>query len=172
VYNPQGGAWRATTRSTCSASRKAQESYNESRTIVQASARFEAPFGRVGLSVCYDLRFPAVPCHGRCALIVVPAAFTYTTGRAHWEMLLRARHRKPVLCAGLGAGRPARWPPHLGPQHADRSLGRGLAVLPEGEGVVIGEIDPIVYNTCARACRRCATASIDLCLPTRRHEII
>ena len=57
---------------------------------------FDAPFGRVGLSICYDLRFPELyramgAQYGDLKLIMVPAAFTATTGRAHWEVLLRAR---------------------------------------------------------------------------------
>src|SRR6476469_6851593 len=73
---------------------KGDESYDESRTIVpgEAVGTFEAPFGRVGVSVCYDLRFPELyRAMGECALMVVPAAFTWTTGQAHWEVLLRAR---------------------------------------------------------------------------------
>ena len=74
--------------------RKGSETYDESRTI-EAGAEvvtFDAPFGRVGLSVCYDLRFPELfRAMGDLALIVLPAAFTETTGRAHWEVLLRAR---------------------------------------------------------------------------------
>ena len=76
---------------------------------------------------------------GDCALIVVPAAFTYTTGqRALGNAAARPRHRKPVLRAGRGPGRhPRQRPPHLGPQHADRPLGRDRQdVLAEGEGVV------------------------------------
>src|SRR3546814_16644089 len=66
----------------------------------------ESPFGKVGLSVCYDLRFPEVyRALGDCSLIVVPAAFTYTTGKAHWEILLRARaieNQCYVLAAAQG----------------------------------------------------------------------
>jgi uncharacterized protein (TIGR02099 family) len=63
---------------------------------------------------------------------------------AHWELLLRARaveNQCYVLAAG--AGRHARErPPHLGPQHGRRPLGRGAGVLPEGEGVVVADLDP------------------------------
>ncbi|HMA31820.1 MAG TPA: carbon-nitrogen hydrolase family protein, partial [Casimicrobiaceae bacterium] len=70
------------------------EDYDEARTIEAGSApaSFAAPCGRVGLSICYDLRFPELYRRmGDLALIVVPAAFTATTGEAHWETLLRAR---------------------------------------------------------------------------------
>lgn len=66
----------------------------------------ETPFGRVGLSICYDLRFPEL--YRQMApldLIIVPAAFVDVTGRAHWEILLRARaieNQCYVLAAGQG----------------------------------------------------------------------
>jgi nitrilase len=104
-------------------------------------------------------------------LIVVPAAFTYTTGSAHWEVLLRARHRKPVLCAGLGAGRPAsERPPHLGHSMLIDPWGEVKAVLPEGEGVVSGEID--LFGRRARSCPRHRTLADIRCahvLSGRRH---
>ncbi|TNY02942.1 nitrilase-related carbon-nitrogen hydrolase, partial [Escherichia coli] len=54
--------------------------------------RFSAEGLTVGLSVCYDLRFPELyRAYAGADLLVVPAAFTYTTGQAHWELLLRAR---------------------------------------------------------------------------------
>ncbi len=72
------------------------ESYNESATIRSGREPVvaDSPFGRVGLTVCYDLRFPelfrALLDQG-VELIVLPAAFTAQTGKAHWEALLRAR---------------------------------------------------------------------------------
>lgn len=75
--------------------RRGSEDYNESLTIrpgENAPQVFDAPCGRVGLAVCYDLRFPELfRAMGEVNLIVLPAAFTYTTGAAHWEILLRAR---------------------------------------------------------------------------------
>src|SRR5207245_844866 len=70
------------------------ERYDEGRTIEPGAARgtFEAPCGTVGLSVCYDLRFPELyRGMGELSLLLVPAAFTATTGAAHWHLLLRAR---------------------------------------------------------------------------------
>jgi deaminated glutathione amidase len=126
---------------------KGDESYDEARTIVHGTevSTFEAPFGRVGLSVCYDLRFPELyRAMGDCALIVMPAAFTYTTGKAHWEILLRARaieNQCYVLAAAQGGKHP----------NGRRTWGHSMlidpwgeikALLPEGEGVVIGAIEP------------------------------
>jgi len=126
---------------------KDAESYDEARTIVagHASVGFAAPFGRVGLSVCYDLRFPELYRQlGTCALLVVPAAFTYTTGRAHWEILLRARaieNQCYVLASAQGGihenGRRT-W----GHSMLIDPWGEIVALLPEGEGVIGGVIDP------------------------------
>lgn len=126
---------------------KGDESYDEARTIVHGSkvATFEAPFGRVGLSVCYDLRFPELyRAMGECALIVMPAAFTYTTGKAHWEILLRARaieNQCYVLAAAQGGHHPngrRTW----GHSMLVDPWGEVKAVLPEGEGVVVGDLEP------------------------------
>ena len=71
-----------------------EESYFEERTIEPGDrvVAFDSPFGRIGLSICYDLRFPELyRSMGRADLIFVPAAFTETTGKAHWEALIRAR---------------------------------------------------------------------------------
>ena len=73
------------------------ESYNESETIEFGKKELkvvDTPFGKIGLAVCYDLRFPEI-FRGLLDLgaeiIALPAAFTATTGHAHWESLLRAR---------------------------------------------------------------------------------
>lgn len=124
---------------------KGEESYDEARTIVPGAqvATFEAPFGRVGLSVCYDLRFPELyRAMGECALMVVPAAFTYTTGKAHWEVLLRARaieNQCYVLAAAQG-GRHQNGRRTWGHSMLIDPWGDILGELPEGEGVVAGEI--------------------------------
>ena len=70
------------------------ERYDESRTIEPGNevVAVDTPFGRIGLSICYDLRFPELyRAMGPVDLILVPSAFTETTGKAHWETLLRAR---------------------------------------------------------------------------------
>ena len=127
---------------------KGTESYDEARTIVPGAnvATFEAPFGKVGLSICYDLRFPELyRAMGECTLIVVPAAFTYVTGRAHWEILLRARaieNQCYVLAAAQG-GTHVNGRRTFGHSMLIDPWGEVKAVLDEGEGVVSGEIDPI-----------------------------
>jgi predicted amidohydrolase len=126
---------------------KGDEQFDEARTIqhgVQVST-FDAPFGKVGLSVCYDLRFPELyRAMGNCALMVVPSAFTYTTGKAHWELLLRARaveNQCYVLAAGQG-GTHANGRRTWGHSMLIDPWGEIISVLPEGEGLAIGDIDP------------------------------
>src|SRR5690606_23507492 len=68
---------------------RGNESYDEAVSIRPgeiAPVTFESDIGKVGLAICYDVRFPELfRAFGNVALIVVPAAFTYTTGSAHWE---------------------------------------------------------------------------------------
>lgn len=100
---------------------------------------------RLGLSICYDLRFPELyRALGPVDMIVVPAAFTYTTGLAHWELLLRARaveNQCYVVGCGQGGvhenGRRT-----FGYSMVIDPWGEVLQVLPEGEGVVIADLSP------------------------------
>jgi predicted amidohydrolase len=146
VYDPDGQAVSRYDKIHLFGFTKGEESYDEARTIVPGAAvgSFEAPFGRVGLSVCYDLRFPELyRAMGECALIVVPAAFTHTTGMAHWEVLLRARaieNQCYVLASAQGGTH----------RNGRRTFGHSMLIDPwgqvvdqvaEGEGVVVGEID-------------------------------
>jgi predicted amidohydrolase len=153
VYGPRGELLSRYDKIHLFGFTRGEESYNESRTISAGSdvASFESPIGRVGLSVCYDLRFPELyRALGTCALIVVPSAFTYTTGRAHWEILLRARaieNQCYVLAAAQGGlhqnGRRT-W----GHTMLVDPWGEMVAVLPEGEGCVLGELSAeVLHNT-------------------------
>jgi nitrilase len=135
------------------------ESYDESRLLEPGSEVVTADLPscdghvwRIGLSICYDLRFPelyrALSAQGADVLLV-PSAFTYTTGQAHWETLLRARaieNLAPVVAAAQGGvhsnGRRT-WG-HSGVWDA---WGRLLGCLPEGEGVVLAELDMMAVRT-------------------------
>jgi deaminated glutathione amidase len=147
VYNPEGQPVGRYDKIHLFGFTKGSESYDEARTIVPGASvvAFDAPFGRVGLSVCYDLRFPELyRAMGDCTLIVVTAAFTHTTGLAHWEVLLRARaieNQCYVLASAQGGLHP----------NGRRTYGHSMlidpwgevkAVLKEGEGVVSGALDP------------------------------
>ena len=125
-----------------------RESYDEGRTLAAGSAPVALQAGalRVGLSICYDLRFPELYralMNPPCDLIVVPSAFTYTTGQAHWELLLRARavENQCYVLAPAQGGRH---------ENGRRTFGHSLIVDPwgevlarqvEGEGVVLAELD-------------------------------
>ncbi|MGT0192005.1 carbon-nitrogen hydrolase family protein [Burkholderia pyrrocinia] len=127
--------------------KKGDESFDEARTIRAGDTvvAFDAPFGRVGLSVCYDLRFPELYRRmGDCAMIVVPSAFTYTTGRAHWETLLRARaveNQCYVLAAAQG-GKHENGRRTWGHSMLIDPWGEVVAVRDVGASVVLGAIDP------------------------------
>ena len=129
----------------------ANERYDESRTLIAGgeSVTFDAPCGRVGLSVCYDLRFPELyRALGDCALIVVPSAFTATTGAAHWEILLRARaieNQCYVLAAAQG-GTHRNGRSTYGDSILIDPWGRIIDRLATGPGVVIGDVDPAVIR--------------------------
>lgn len=124
------------------------EVFSEATTIRAgqvSSQSFHGPCGPVGLSICYDLRFPELyRAMGAVNLIVVPSAFTYTTGKAHWEILLRARaieNQCYVLAAAQGGKH----------ENGRRTWGHSVLIdpwgnvvdqLPEGPGLVCGAVDP------------------------------
>jgi len=106
------------------------EHYAESQTVAPGSAPvvLDTPLGRLGLAVCYDLRFPelfrALVDDGM-ELLALPAAFTATTGRAHWEVLLRARAIEN-LCYVVAAAQGGR---HPGPRE---TFGESMVIDPWG----------------------------------------
>jgi predicted amidohydrolase len=118
------------------------EKYRESNTVVggSAAATADMPWGMLGLSICYDLRFPqlyrALAKSGAFAF-TVPSAFTETTGKAHWHVLLRAR----AIENGAFVIAPAQ-----GGHHANgrRTYGHSLIVAPWGEILAEAGTDPCV----------------------------
>ena len=124
------------------------ERYDESRQIASGSevvALDLAPHGvRLGLSVCYDVRFPELYRRLGADLIAVPAAFTYTTGQAHWELLLRARavENQAYVIAPAQGGRHENGRRTWGHSMIVDPWGEVLACRAEGEGVVSAELDP------------------------------
>jgi len=146
VYNPQGERIARYDKIHLFSFSKGTESYDESRAIKPGDdvVTFDAPFGKVGLSVCYDLRFPELyRAMGSCSLIVMPAAIVYTTGKAHWEILLRARaieNQCYLLASGQGGRHPTGRKTY-GHSMLINPWGEIVDVLVEGEGIVMGEID-------------------------------
>jgi len=129
-----------------------REQFDEARTIAPGGlpvgfdlAARDGRTWRVGLSVCYDLRFAELyRRHAGADLLLVPSAFTYTTGQAHWELLLRARAVENLAYVLA----PAQGGTH---ENGRRTWGHSMLVDPwgavqalraEGAGLVLGELDP------------------------------
>ena len=124
------------------------EQYDEGRVIEPGAQPVALQAGplRVGLSVCYDLRFPELYralMQPPCDLLCVPSAFTWTTGRAHWELLLRARaiENQCVVLAPAQGGRHENGRRTWGHSMIVDAWGEVLAQQAEGEGVVLAAID-------------------------------
>ena len=141
------------------------ENYKEQNTIEAGDevVILDTPFGKIGLSVCYDLRFPELyRAMGEVDLIVVPAAFTETTGKAHWECLIRARaieNLSYVLAPAQGGYHLSGRETHGNSMIVD-PWGVVLDRLPRGSGVVIATI-----NTGYQA-------SLRKSLPALKHRIL
>ena len=125
-----------------------REMYDEGRVLEAGSAPVALQAGalRVGLSVCYDLRFPELYralMQPPCDLLCVPSAFTYTTGQAHWELLLRARavENQCVVLAPAQGGTHENGRRTWGHSMIVDPWGEVLALQAEGEGVVLASVD-------------------------------
>ena len=125
----------------------ADQKYRESNTIEpgEAPVAIDSPFGRIVLSICYDVRFPELY-RGLAPmdLIVIPSAFTATTGKAHWDLLVRARAVENLAWVIA----PAQGGHHLNGRHTYGHTmivgpwGEAVASLAHGAGVVVADIDP------------------------------
>lgn len=146
VYNPQGERVARYDKIHLFGFRQGAECYDESATIEagRQPVAFTTPFGRVGLSICYDLRFPELyRALGVTDLLVLPAAFTETTGRAHWEILLRARaieNQCYVLAVAQG-GRHENGRETHGNSMLIDPWGTILDRKLKGPGIVIGDLE-------------------------------
>jgi nitrilase len=146
VFNPQGICVKRYDKIHLFGFKKGDESYDEAAFIEAGKelAAVDTPFGRIALSICYDLRFPELyRALAPVDLILMPAAFTDTTGRAHWEILLRARAIENQ-CYLLAVGQ--------GGKHENGRLthGNSMIIDPWGEildrkvkgpGIVIADLD-------------------------------
>lgn len=123
------------------------ERFEEARTIEAGSipCAIESPFGRIAVSVCYDVRFPELyRALAPMDIILVPSAFTATTGRAHWEALLRARAIENlawVLAPAQGGTHPNGRQTHGHTMVVD-PWGKVVAERTTDAGVVVADIDP------------------------------
>jgi nitrilase len=122
------------------------ESYDETRTLEPGDGpvAVDSPFGRIALSVCYDVRFPELyRSLGAFDLMLVPSAFTVPTGTAHWETLLRARaiENQAYLAAPAQGGTHPSGRRTYGHSMIVDPWGEVLGVRVDGEGVVLAELD-------------------------------
>ena len=122
------------------------ERYAEADTISAGGDVPELSADEVPLAagICYDLRFPEFFRAQRpFDVLLLPAAFTYTTGRAHWELLLRARavENQCYVVAAAQGGEHESGRRTFGHSMIIDPWGEVLAVLPEGEGVVVADLD-------------------------------
>ena len=165
VFDPQGERVARYDKIHLFGFQKGAERYNESATIEAGSQPvvFDAPFGRVGVSICYDIRFPELyRAQGAVDLQIIPAAFTETTGRAHWEILLRARaieNQCYVLAVAQGGKHENGRETHGNSMLID-PWGIILDRLPKGPGIVIGDVD------------HARIADIRASLPALKHRVM
>lgn len=124
------------------------ECYHESETIAHGERAVVAdtPFGRLGIAVCYDLRFPELfreMLDQGMELLALPAAFTAITGRAHWEALIRARaiENQIYLVAAAQGGFHVNGRETHGDSMVVDPWGQVLDRLARGSGVVLGEMN-------------------------------
>jgi nitrilase len=141
------------------------EAYHEERTIEPGATpvTLDSPFGKLGLSICYDLRFPELYRTMKGVdIIFAPSAFTETTGRAHWETLLRARaiENLAYVVAAAQGGRHENGRETHGDSMIIDPWGVVLDRLPRGAGVVVADIN------LAR------TRALRLSLPALRHRVM
>jgi nitrilase len=127
------------------------ERFEEANTIEpgEQPRAIDTPFGRIALSICYDVRFPELyRSLGVVDLILVPSAFTETTGKAHWETLLRARAIENLawVVAPAQGGRHASGRETHGHSMVIDPWGGIRGCLPKGEGVVVATIDPALQE--------------------------
>lgn len=150
VYNPHGQRVARYDKIHLFCFDNGQESYDESRVLLPGKdpVTFELPSRdghtwRVGLSICYDLRFAELYRALKADLLLVPSAFTHTTGLAHWELLLRARAIENLAYVlapaqgGLHENGRRTW----GQSMVVGSWGDVLAELAQGAGVVLADAD-------------------------------
>ena len=150
VYDPSGRRVARYDKIHLFGFQRGTESYDESLSIEAGGqvVAFDTPdldgIRRVGLAICYDLRFPELfRAMGEVDLLVVPAAFTETTGEAHWELLLRARaveNQCYVLAAAQGGQHPTGRLTHGNSMLVD-PWGEIVVRLDKGAGVALGAFD-------------------------------
>ena len=147
------------------------ESYRESRSYRAGDLAILAdlPWGRLGLSVCYDLRFPALYralAEAGASFLAIPSAFTRQTGEAHWNVLMRARAIENgcfVLAAAQGGTH----------ENGRETYGHSIVVDPWGQVLAESEAEPgVLFADIDPAAVAAARARIPSLQHGRRFEVI
>ena len=146
VFDPQGQQISRYDKMHLFGFKAGAESYDESLSIEPGGepVAFDTPFARIGLSICYDLRFPEYFRQlGEVDILILPAAFPATTGEAHWEVLLRARaiENQCYVIASAQGGRHETGRKTWGHSMIIDPWGDILSVLPSGEGWVCADFN-------------------------------
>jgi len=135
----------------------ANENYTESETIEPGDevVVFDSPFGKIGLAICYDLRFPeqfrAMLDKG-AEILAVPSAFTAITGKAHWEIIVRARaiENSSYIIAAAQGGYHVNGRETFGDSMIVDPWGAVIDRLPSGSGYVVAKLDKERLNSIRR----------------------
>ncbi|MEW6612909.1 MAG: carbon-nitrogen hydrolase family protein [Pseudomonadota bacterium] len=129
------------------------ESYRESNTLTpgRAPVTVDTPFGRLGLAICYDLRFPELFRHyaeAGAEILTIPSAFTRTTGQAHWDVLVRARaiENLAYVIAPNQGGQHSNGRATFGASQVVDPWGQVMGRLQNGSGVVLADLDPALMQ--------------------------
>ena len=150
VFDPQGVCIARYDKIHLFSFHKGREAYNEGKSLEAGSqaVAFDlrtraGQLWRVGLSVCYDLRFPELYRQLAADIYLVPSAFTYTTGQAHWELLLRARavENLAFVAAAAQGGLHSNGRQTWGHAMVVNPWGQVLAQQTQGAGVVLADCD-------------------------------
>ncbi|WVF70851.1 hypothetical protein IAT40_005645 [Kwoniella sp. CBS 6097] len=135
-----------------------RQTFKESDTLTggKALTTFETPFGKIGLGICYDIRFPEmamIAARQGCVAMIYPAAFNTTTGPMHWTILQKARAIDNQMYVAMCS--PARHP-----EASYQAYGHSSVVNPLGDVLVEADIDPTTVY---------ADIDVDLLQTTRRN---
>ena len=150
VFDPQGVCIARYDKIHLFSFHKGREAYNEGKSLEAGSQAVafdlrarDGQIWRVGLSVCYDLRFPELYRQLAADIYLVPSAFTYTTGQAHWELLLRARavENLAFVAAAAQGGLHSNGRQTWGHAMVVNPWGQVLAQQAQGAGVVLADCD-------------------------------
>ncbi|MFV2060166.1 MAG: carbon-nitrogen hydrolase family protein [Gammaproteobacteria bacterium] len=129
------------------------DTYRESETIEAGTeiCVFDSPFGKIGIGICYDLRFPELfrkMAEQEVEILIIPSAFTAITGKAHWEILLKSRAIENLcyVVASAQGGYHVNGRETHGHSTLIDPWGSTLEVLPSGSGFVIADLDLTKIN--------------------------